>query len=240
MHCFRFQHFPKHISHGVFARHGGCSAGEFTSLNVGLHVGDMRENVYTNRERIKGCLDLEALFSAKQIHQDKIAIVDSSKPESELDGFDALITKTPGVGLMIQQADCQAVLLHDPVKDVIANIHSGWRGSVQNIIAKTVVAMQERFGCDPADMLAGISPSLGPCCAEFNNYQDELPPHFHSYEVGERKFDFWAISQDQLCSAGLMRANIEIAGTCTVCDPNYFSYRREGTTGRFASVIALS
>ncbi|MBU4117807.1 MAG: peptidoglycan editing factor PgeF [Proteobacteria bacterium] len=228
------------VSCATFSRHDGASDSPYHSRNVGLHVGDDETRVLRNRELIKEQLGLPRLVSAKQVHGDSVLIVDSL-PDADVEhaGHDALMTNIAGVGLMIQQADCQAVMLYDPEHGVVANIHSGWRGSVANIIAKTVGAMTDAYGTNPAALLAAISPSLGPCCGEFTRYQTELPLAFHAYQVRPNHFDFWAISRDQLRDSGVLIEHIEIAGKCTVCDENYFSYRRERVTGRFASVIGM-
>lgn len=228
------------VSSATFSRHGGASEAPYHSRNIGLHVGDEEERVLQNRALIKEELGLVRLVSAKQVHGDSILNVDWL-PDADVEhaGHDALMTNIPEVGLMIQQADCQAVMLYDPEHGAVANIHSGWRGSVANIIAKTVTAMTVAYGTRPASLFAAISPSLGPCCGEFVNYQQELPPAFHGYQAQPNHFDFWAISRDQLRDTGVRIEQIEIAGCCTVCDGNYFSYRREGVTGRFASVIGM-
>jgi len=153
---------------------------------------------------------------------------------------DGVVTNIPGVLLVIQVADCQAVLLFDPVKQVVANLHSGWRGSVANIIGRGVDAMVTQFGCDPGDIRAGIGPSLGPCCAEFIHYKDELPLAFLKYRQDEYHFDFWAISRDQLMERGVQPDHIEVTGLCTRCNPDrFFSHRHEKTTGRFAVAVGL-
>lgn len=228
------------VHHGIALRHGGVSPAPYDSLNLSFGVGDCEENVRENRQRLKAVLGIEMLASARQVHGDNVCVIDAPlSAETEFAGYDALITNQPGLGLMVQQADCQAVLLHDPVRRVVANVHCGWRGSVANIIAKTIAVMRERFGTNPADLMAGISPSLGPCCAEFVNYATELPAALHGYQTTANHFDFWAISRGQLLAAGLLSAHIETAGICTRCSPDYFSFRRQRRTGRFASVIAL-
>ena len=108
---------------------------------------------------------------------------------------------------MIQQADCQAVLLHDPHRRAIAAVHCGWRGSVVGIIGKTIAAMQRYYRSIPADLTAFIGPSLGPCCGEFINYPDELPRWMHQYQVRPSYFDFWEISRQQLLGAGEDKLN---------------------------------
>ena len=143
------------------------------------------------------------------------------------------------LGLMIQQADCQAVFLFDPATKAVGIIHVGWRGSVADIIAETVFVMSRAFAVEPVDISAAVSPSLGPCCAEFINYHTELPAALHAYQVRPNYFDFWAISRDQLCAAGVRPENIQVAGICTCCNRDYFSYRRHKITGRFASVAGI-
>ena len=232
------------VSHGMFSRSGGKSNGDHSSLNLSFGVGDSEENVLNNRERAKQVLNISHLVSSRQIHGDMVTLIEPVDSDRELEGYDALITDQPGVGLLIQQADCQAILLHDPHRHVIAAIHNGWRGSVANIIAKTIRSMQDHFPVRPEDIRAAISPSLGPCCGEFIKYRQELPPKLHSFQKKQAHFDFWAISRRQLQQAGIPESQIETCAICTVCNEDFFSYRRaikldNGVTGRNGSIIAL-
>ena len=153
---------------------------------------------------------------------------------------DAMVTDIYGRNLVIQVADCQAVLLYEPVRRVIANVHCGWRGSIQNIIGRAIEVMEQRFGCRPSRIQAGIGPSLGPCCAEFDNYRKEIPMEFWRYKGLNAHFDFWSLSRDQMTRAGMTETNIELSGICTRCHTDdFFSYRAAKTTGRFAAVIGL-
>ncbi len=235
--------------HAMFSRQGGVSASPFTDLNLSFSVGDDPAAVRDNREKVKRQLNVQYLASAVQVHGDQVTVVKDITSDQEYKDTDALITGQKGVGLLIQQADCQAVLLYDPQRKVIGAVHSGWKGSVANIIAKTVRAMQEHFGTSPGDLRAVISPSLGPCCAEFVHYEKELPLPFHQWQVTANYFDFWAISRWQLKEAGVRDENIEAMGICTVCNEDFFSYRRAsktgdllgkpGITGRNGSTISL-
>ena len=100
--------------------------------------------------------------------------------------------------------------------------------------------MRDEFGVNPQNIIAGIGPSLGPCCGEFQNYRTEIPEKFWGYKDRFVNFDFWALTRDQLTEAGLGEENIEASGICTKCNPHqFFSYRRQNTTGRFAAVIGL-
>ncbi len=226
-------------------RHNGVSCAPFHARNLSYAVGDDAESVFKNRTDLKSSLSIPYLLSAIQIHGEKIFIAKTAlNDDLEVEGYDALMTDVPEIGLMIQQADCQAVTLYDPVQSAIAAIHNGWKGSVLNIIAKTVLAMQKQYDSNPTDIQAYVSPSLGPCCAEFINHTTELPKTFLAFQGKENYFDFWQISKMQLMSTGIAEHNIELASSCTSCSQDYFSYRRscrngDCQTGRCATVITL-
>ncbi|MHC1725190.1 MAG: polyphenol oxidase family protein [Syntrophobacteraceae bacterium] len=241
------------LVHGVFTRHGGVSRPPFESLNAAWSNGDAPEAVLENLGRIRRSLGLKKLVSSRQFHGDTITFIEGSdglvswREDHEQASLlvappgDALATDQAGMGLIIKIADCQSILLVDPKKRVIANVHSGWRGSVLNIGGKTVEDLKKRYGCDPSGMLAAVSPSLGPCCAEFVNYRDELPPELWDFRVRPDYFDFWAITRSQLTAAGIPGSNIEFAQRCTVCEKkDFFSHRGERAKGRMASVIGWS
>jgi len=235
----------RRCSYGMFNRHGGVSDEPFASLNVGLQVGDRPVAVAANRLLVKDALKVSALLTARQVHgQGVYCLQEQVQGDFEVDGFDALVTDLDDVGLVIQQADCQAVLLFDPIREVIAAVHCGWRGSVLGIVPRVVAVMADNYGTVSADLQAVISPSLGPCCAEFVNFKSELPEEFQQFMVRDNYFDFWRITQAQLLAAGIGEARIRIAGQCTCCSAAYFSYRRAsresgGLTGRHCSVITL-
>ncbi|MBM9520299.1 peptidoglycan editing factor PgeF [Desulforhopalus vacuolatus] len=231
-------------------RHGGCSEGIYDSLNVGLQVDDQYPKVVENRHRISQALNLNTLLFVHQTHGTTLLTIGNLQGGSLYgdidpgDGCDGMITALTHVGLAIQTADCQAVLLHDPVHSVIAAAHCGWRGSVRGILPAVVSRMVQDFDSNPDDIHAVISPALGACCAEFVHYHEELPESFLPFRSGKNFFDFPAISTMQLTKAGLQKENIRSLNICTSCDENYFSWRRtvrEGgkTTGRNCSVIFL-
>ncbi|WP_232362473.1 peptidoglycan editing factor PgeF [Desulfogranum mediterraneum] len=234
--------------HGMFCRHGGVSPSPHASLNLSYHVADQPERVRRNRALVKAQLDLQLLISAQQVHGDQILRISSPlEPADRVEpyGYDALITDQPGIGLLIQQADCQAVLLYDPHHQVIGAIHCGWKGSVSGIIGKTVERLAREYRSVPRELRAVISPSLGPCCGEFIHYREELPRWMHRYQPTADHFDFWAISRHQLAQAGLPAEQIQTSGICTRCNLDYFSHRRsvaagQACTGRNGSVIALA
>ncbi len=167
-------------------------------------------------------------------------IANAGKPEA-----DGIITDIEGIFAVIQVADCQAVILYDPVRKVVANIHSGWRGSLLNILGTGVNIMERGFGTDPGDIVAAVSPSLGPCCSEFKHYRKEIPRYLWKYRLNNNgnhfdHFDFWQMSCDQLVKEGVKPENIEISRVCTPCNSHiFYSYRKEKNTGRFAVVAGI-
>lgn len=238
--------FPR-LRHGIFTRRGGCSQGPFESLNVGLAVGDAPERVEKNRRIVSRIMGDAPLVFIRQVHGKTVLTYDPMGPEAASPAAganreaDAVICATPGVNLVIQTADCQPILLFDPAGGAVANIHSGWRGSIDNIIGETVKEMEQRFGSRPRHLIAGIGPSLGPCCAQFIHYRREIPASHWHYRIQPHYFDFWAMSRDQLLGAGLRENHIEQSGLCTRCRTDlFFSYRAARETGRFASVIGLA
>jgi polyphenol oxidase len=242
---FRFPRlatFPG-VIHGVFTRQGGVSTGPYRSLNLSLSVGDLPHNVEENRRRVQQALELAALASAIQVHGLQEAVIRGGVAalQGEIPEVDILITAQPGVGLVIKQADCQAVMFYDPERRVAAHTHCGWRGQVAGVLGETVRLLARHCGSRAESLHAAIGPGLGPCCAEFRNYQKEFPPELWKYQVRPGYFDLWRLSFDQLRAAGLKPANIEVAGLCSRCrEEDFFSYRRDRVTGRQAAVIALA
>jgi YfiH family protein len=137
-----------------------------TVLNLGLTEWDTRDNVLANRAKLLSALGAREmqLLTLKQIHSDIIHVLDSV-PAEILQG-DAAITHTPGLLLAAQTADCIPILLADPRQRAVAAIHSGWRGTLRRIAAKTIGRMQMVFGTRPADVIAAIGPGIGRCCYE--------------------------------------------------------------------------
>lgn len=234
------------ICHGIFTRDNGVSSGDYYSLNVGLSVGDIEASVFYNRQTISHCMGTENLVFINQVHDTDILIFkknDTNRlPETHASLFtgDAMITDIPDTFLAIQVADCQAIILYDPQNHVVANVHSGWQGSIKNIAGACVESMKTEFNCRPENIYAGISPSLGPCCAEFIHYKQEIPEQYWTCKNTADYFDFWKITTHQLLEAGIMPKNIEISNICTKCNSHlFYSFRKKKQTGRFVSVIGL-
>lgn len=237
------------LRHGIFTRLGGSSRGAFQGFNLARSVGDEPSAVTANREALTRIFTPGELCFVQQTHGTGVVFLDGQAPPAEtasqadiqaLPEADAIVCANPGTFAAIQVADCQAVLVVDPQRRVVANIHSGWRGSCANIIARTISTLQERCGSRPADLLAGIGPSLGPCCAEFRHYRKELPREVWRYGDESDYFDFWALSRDQLISTGVPADQIWQSRICTRCNTDlFYSYRARHDTGRFVAVIGF-
>lgn len=236
------------LAHGCFMRHGGVSQGHLSSLNLGKSVGDQPENVQLNWKTILDTLSngkktaMGDIVSARICHgADVYEIKENSQ---EVPVSDSLMTRLQHHVIAITHADCQAAIFYDPMNHAIANVHCGWRGNTCNVYQATVEAMRAAYSTNPADLLIGISPSLGPEHAEFLNYRTELPEAFWDFQTKKNHFDLWAISRWQLEQAGVLPHHIQIAQIDTYGHPDYFSYRyatHQGglPCGRQATVCAL-
>jgi len=204
-----------------------------------------------NRLKVKEDNDFELIVGMEQTHSDEIHIVteetlkNSDVDDIEVPNVDALITNVPGACLVVKVADCQPVLMYAPDIEYIACVHSGWKGSLVNIIGKTVQRLKD-LGAYPAKLIVGIGPSLGPCCAEFSDPASELPEEFHKYILQDNKVDFLECTKDQLDAEGVNLENVEFAGVCTKCaNDKYYSYRIDKDepgskrSGRMAGFIGL-
>jgi YfiH family protein len=241
LHYSLLSSYPQ-LSHAVFTRYGGMSYPPYDRLNTSYDVGDLPRHVAANLAIIKDTVCAKKLMYMKQVHGTGILVIRRGDERSRVQtpSADAVITNVPDLAVLVKQADCQGVILFDPERSVLAIVHCGWRGNVANILTKVVARMKGEFGCEECDLLACIGPSLGPCCAEFVDHKMIFPEDFHAFRVNTNYFDLKAISRRQLLNAGLRQENIQISDICTRCCTDlFYSYRGEGTTGRFGTVAML-
>lgn len=242
------------LRHGISTRTGGESIGPYKSLNLSLLVGDDKEKVIANRRKFFQALGIKEqdVVDAQQVHGNRVAIIDKTARGKVILQTDALLTQETGVSLLVKVADCPVILLADRKKKVVAIVHAGWRGTLQEITKLAVEHMQDNFGTKPADLVAGIGPSIGSCCYEVDtpvisqfksrfNYADKL---LSKVRGGHAYLDLWKANTFQLIETGIREENIEIASICTYDNPKlFFSERWEGLpaqagkTGRFGAVI---
>ncbi len=233
------------------ARLGGVSAGPYASLNLGGGVGDETAAVAANRGRFARATGLPPATwaSVRQVHGVGVARVEAPGAYGTAD---ALISSAPGVCLTIAVADCCAVYLVDPVRRAVGLCHAGWRGTADGAAGATVAAMAAAYGTLPADLLAAISPSVGPCCYEVDApvmralqagapWSDEVLA-LDPARPGHARLDLWRANALRLRDAGVRAEGVSVAAICTACRPDVlFSHRRDrGRTGRMVAALALA
>lgn len=248
----------------VTTRHGGESAGAFATMNLGGRTGDDPEAVKRNRARAASIVGAAPawLTFGRQVHGARVAVVGNAQRGSVFDDTDALVTNASLVPLVILTADCAAIFFFDPVHRAVGIAHAGWRGTVGRVASRTVEIMQDAFGTRPQDLVAGIGPSIGPCCYEvgsevidavagaFPDHADELlvEPDMASAgsfraSVNEDKkhFDLWRANEIVLREAGVGEERVETSRLCTSCRTDlFYSHRAEkGNTGRFGGIVML-
>jgi len=230
---------------GITTRTGGVSTAPYLSLNLGLHVADDPDRVQTNRERAASAVGLpvEALVFAAQVHGPVVAVVDAAVSGVAVSGVDSLVTTTPGLCLVVLAADCLPVLLADPAAGVVAAAHAGRAGLAAGILQETVAAMV-RLGATAAGMTAVLGPAACGRCYELpTSLADQVgmavPGSRSTTRQGTAGVDLAQGAAGLLAAAGVAR--IRAVGGCTIEQPEtFFSYRRDGITGRHGALVQLS
>jgi len=245
-----FQFNNLQTRHAIFTRQGGLSPEPWNSLNVGGTVGDDRTRVRANRNlslQVLGCVP-ESVFDVWQVHSADVVYATAPRPDSEpVRQADIILTDKPDLTLYMRFADCVPIMVYDPHKGVVGVAHAGWMGTLRDVATATITAMKKQYDSNPADIVAGIGPSIGPDHYEVGSdvilqvkqkFGDESELLLKSHH-DKIHFDLWKTNQILLERAGV--GNIEIAEICTACNTHdWFSHRAEkGRTGRFGALIAL-
>lgn len=240
----RAQLFPDAVTHGFTTRVGGVSRDRYASLNVGGRWGDAPAAVAENLRRVAAAAEfpLEQLVRVRQVHGDRILAARDVDEDSEADGiWHARAHGAPTV-VAVMTADCVPILICDRDASVVAAVHSGWRGTVANIVGSTVEILREQGGVEPERLLAAIGPCIEVAAFEVG---EEVAAHFESRFVDRSHkkphVDLVACVLAQLEGAGVPANQIERVGGCTHANPElYFSYRRDGAgIGQHLSLIGL-
>lgn len=192
--------------------------------------------------------DLKKIVAPVQKHTANVAIVNDENIDAAFENTDGLITNLPRVGLGVITADCQSVVIVDTKKKVIANLHAGWRGTMQKIVEIGVKNMVDGFGSDPKDFVAYFAPCIHAECFEVDadlaqEFGDKFGNKYveKSMNVGKYLVDTVQINVDVLVRFGVSRDNIEVDSNCTKCMASMFhSYRADGSSARNLSVVALA
>jgi YfiH family protein len=214
------------------ARHGGNSEGEFASLNLGDHVGDDSEAVTNNRKILQSLLSrIEPIFM-NQVHGNDVVEVDEGSINQIT--ADAIITRQRGLPLAVLSADCLPILIKG--ENIVGAIHAGRKGILNGIIERTITKMRELGG---NELSATIGPAICGGC-----YEVDIQMYLEAIEIDQNLattlethgLDLKKAAAGQLRS---QKVSVTDLGICTAHDPNFFSYRRDGISGRSAGVIVL-
>jgi len=227
---------PKNVRALQTTRNGGFSLSPYASLNLGDHVGDNPLMVERNRMLMQPLLPSEPVW-LKQVHG--TVVVDAGQT-SCWPQADACITSKPGAVCVIMTADCLPVLLCNELGTVVGAAHAGWRGLCDGVIEQTVHSMN----VPPQTLMAWLGPAIGPLAFEvgeevraaFVARQPEASEAFVPEANGKWLADLYLLARLRLSALGIKR--VYGGGLCTYSDnERFFSYRREGTTGRMGTFI---
>lgn len=219
-------------------RSGGCSPAPWASFNLGDHVGDEVSRVVANRAALRDSLPGEPLW-LQQVHG--LAVLDAGSPGPSREA-DASFSREPGRVCAVMTADCLPVLFCDRAGTVVAAAHAGWRGLLAGVLSATM----HRMAVPPGELMAWLGPAIGPQAFEVGDEvrtafvaRDALAAEaFSPHGAGKWLADIYQLARQRLLVAGVR--SISGGELCTVSDAErFFSYRRDGITGRMASLIWL-
>lgn len=220
-------------------RRGGVSAPPYDGLNLALHVGDDVAAVHANRELLAGALGVasEWLVFMDQCHGGDVAVVDG--PPGQPLQVDAMVTRRPGLALVVLVADCTPVLAVDADAGVVGVAHAGRAGLVAQVVPAMIEAMQ-RLGAGAIQ--ARVGPSICELCYPVPRALQEqtaaaVPTACATSRSGEPALDIAGGVVSQLVACGV---GVTPVSGCNAEDPTYFSYRRDRVTGRYAGVALLA
>ncbi|WP_339843381.1 peptidoglycan editing factor PgeF [uncultured Halopseudomonas sp.] len=229
---------PEQVRTCITTRRGGCSQGPWKGFNLGDHVGDEPAHVAANRAELQRSLGARPAW-LKQVHGTVVVEANAG----QILEADAAWTEEPGLACSIMTADCLPVLLCNQAGTRVAAAHAGWRGLLAGVLDNTVDAMDEA----PGNLMAWLGPAIGPqafevgpevfeafCAAHALSREAFVPSGRSDHYLA----DIYMLARQRLEACGVQR--IYGAEHCTVSDPTqFFSYRRDGQTGRFVSMIWL-
>lgn len=231
---------PANVKALSTTRAGGLGVAPFDSLNLGTHVGDDQATVAANRARLRALLPAEPCW-LNQVHG--TAVVDLATYGGVPDA-DAAVSRQPGAVCVVMTADCLPVLLCDRAGTVVGAAHAGWRGLQGGVIEATVRAMDVPAG----ELMAWLGPAIGPAVFEVG---DEVRAAFVADDAaaaaafspavpaGKWLADLYLLARQRLAALGVM--GVHGGDACTFTEAaRFFSYRRDGRTGRMASLVWLA
>ncbi|MDR2240459.1 MAG: peptidoglycan editing factor PgeF [Zoogloeaceae bacterium] len=231
---------PARVRALVTTRAGGVSAAPYATMNLGAHVGDDPAAVAENRRRLRACLPSEPLWLT-QVHGCRVAHVEEAETAETAD---AVCTRQRGKVCAVLTADCLPVLLCDEAGVVVCAAHAGWRGLAGGVIEAALRAM----ATPPAQLMAWLGPAIGPRAFEVgddvrNAFLAHAPDAataaaFTPAADGKWRADLYRLATLRLNAAGVER--VFGGGFCTWEESRFYSFRRDKTTGRMASLIWMA
>jgi len=246
------------VEHCFTTRLGGVSEGVCSSLNLSFSRGDKPEAVLENYRRVAAafgktvndfvCTDQTHTTTVLRVGKKEAGIgVTKEKPYTDVDG---LITNESGVILSTFYADCVPLYFVDPVHKAIGLSHSGWRGTVGRMGQKTLNAMKENFGTNPADVYAAVGPSICQDCYEISEdvaeyFYQEFQGHEEEILInkgsGKYQLDLWKANEIVMLDAGILPEHMAVTNICTCCNAELlFSHRAShGKRGNLAAFLML-
>jgi hypothetical protein len=242
------------FDHGFTARSGGVSEGYFASLNLSFTRPENRENVMENYRIFSRAANIpfDSMVMDNYEHGTTVLKVDRADAGKgylvdPLPPCDGLVTNDPAITLITGHADCMAFYFVDPIKRCIGLAHAGWRGALGRIGARVVENMVRAYGSNPADILAGVGPSICTDCFEVgDNVAAEFAAAFPDLpcvlpqESGRPHVDLWMIACAQFAEAGVLPEHISLFDVCTMTTPRLYSHRRDkGNTGGMAAYLRI-
>lgn len=232
-------------------RNGGYSKGKFNSLNMDYNTGDAMINVKRNREKILKKIGINGegkIFSVRQVHGNRILNINEyAKTNSDdiPEEADCIVTGLKNTPVMVMGADCNLILIGDIRKRVVAAVHAGWKGTLKEIAARTVLYIKNKFNSNAEDIVAYFGPSIRRCCYKVDRLVvDKFTDRFGCgdfFSVVDNSIflDLVRINYMQLQEAGIYKENISDCGECTYCNSDFYSYRRSKITGRQAAIAVI-
>lgn len=251
------------ITHCITLRHGGVSSFPVDSLNFRLVGKDSKENVFENLNRICDILNISSqdVFKGKQAHTDNILEINDNNKNSyrfcdiSKEEYDGYICNKKNIATLVTTADCNPIIVYDSKKNIYANIHSGWKGTVNQIYLKAVKIMHEKYLSDYKDLIICVGPSIKKCCfsSEDENFKTiftniwKNENEYIFYEKNSKRFhiDLSYVIKKDLAEIGINSENIIIPDICTKCNTDsFYSYRESNLKkyndyGTMATIVTL-
>ena len=252
--------YSDNLVHAITLRHGGVSKPPYDTLNFRANLDFERDNVISNLKILcdKINIPFETICKAKQNHTSNVLVLDRNNKEKynllnySDDEFDAYITKERGICSYITTADCVPIIIYDKSKNIVSNIHSGWRGTVKKIYINAIDKMCD-IGCNVEDLIFCIGPSIKKCCfcsseesfkSNFTSVYENEDEYISYNNTGKFYIDMDYVIVKEAIKRGIKIENIAVCDICTKCNSSdFFSCRAAKSVdtdfGVFATIVNI-